>query len=98
MTRITRIDKLIINLCRSIIVLVTAFDVYCCQWLTVEDEVNPMARYIMEEYSVWHLIGLKIVGTFIVTEFLRFLPMTCALGVASFMVWLLGLLTGVFYL
>lgn len=86
----------ILTTCRSIIWLVAAYDVYCCQWLTPDMELNPVARHIMVEYSLWHMIGLKIVGTWIVTELLRFLPVSCSLGVTAFMIWLLGFLTGVF--
>lgn len=55
-----------------------------------------MARYLMEEYSLWHMISLKIIGTYIATELLRYLPVVCSLGVTAFMIWLLGFLTGVF--
>ncbi len=75
---------------------VTAADIFCCQWLTPEAEANPMARWILVNYSVWHPVGLKVIGTFVVTEILRYLPIVYSVGVALFMAWLLGVLYGVF--
>lgn len=74
----------------------TAIDTFCCQWLTPETELNPIARWVLVNYSVWYLIGAKIVGTAIVTEMLRYLPMVYTVGVSLFMTWLLGVLYGVF--
>lgn len=76
--------------------LVTAIDIFCCQWLTPDVEVNPIARWILVNYSVWYLIGAKVIGTFIVSEILRYLPLVYSAGVSLFMAWLLGVLYGVF--
>jgi hypothetical protein len=87
---------LVKNLLITFIWLVTAVDVFCCQWLTPDVELNPMAKWILVNYSVWHLISLKIVGTHIVTMILKYLPIYYSVGVSLFMAWLLGVLSGVF--
>lgn len=74
---------------------VTAIDSFCCQWLTPETELNPLAQWILIHYSVWHLIGAKIVGTAIATECLRSLHVMYSLILAFGMVLLLGVLSGV---
>lgn len=53
--------------------LVTAYDIWCCQWLTLDQELNPQARAIMMMGGVWGLVVCKVMGTFIVTELLRVL-------------------------
>jgi len=53
--------------------LATAVDVWCCQFLTVNDELNPLAAFILAQWGVWTLVAVKVVGTWIVTEWLRYL-------------------------
>lgn len=53
----------------GIIWLVTAYDIYCCQWLV--DEQNPQAAWIIEHCGLWPFISIKIIGTAIATEWLR---------------------------
>ena len=81
-----------------IIWIVTAIDIYCCQWLTPETELNPVAREILIQYGVWHLVAWKVIGTYIATEWLRALPTYFCLIAAGGMLMLLGVLTGVFAL
>lgn len=81
-------------ICILIIWLVTAYDVYCCQWLTPETELNPVARSLMIEYGVWAMVAFKIIGTYIATEWLRVLPTLFAVLAAALMLLLLGVLTG----
>lgn len=89
----------IITTCIGLIWIVTAVDVWCCQWFVDESfqnmELNPAAKYIMQEYGVWTLIALKIVGTWLVTESLRYLAAFYSLIIAGFMLVLLLVLTGV---
>lgn len=54
-----------------IIWLVTAVDIYCCQWLTTDQEQNPLAALILACGGVWSLVSLKVIGTFAATEILR---------------------------
>lgn len=72
--------------------LATAIDVWCCQFLTVEGELNPLAKLILVHWGVWTLIGLKIVGTWVATEWLRYLPVWYSVTVAAGMAALLSFL------
>lgn len=74
---------------------VTAVDCFCCQWLTPETELNPIAQWILIHYSVWYLIGAKIIGTAIATECLRGLHYMYSIALALVMLLLLGVLSGV---
>lgn len=51
--------------------IVTAYDIWCCQWLTPSGELNPIARLVLIYGGVWTLVSLKVIGTFLVTETLR---------------------------
>jgi hypothetical protein len=55
----------------AVIWTVTALDCWCCQWLTPDLELNPMAGWVLVHYGVWTLVAAKIVGTFVVTEAVR---------------------------
>jgi drug/metabolite transporter superfamily protein YnfA len=55
--------------------LVASFDVWCCQFLTADQELNPLARIIMVQGGVWLMVSCKVFGTFLVTEWLRRLPL-----------------------
>ena len=72
-----------------------SIDVWCCQWLTVSGELNPLARWIMAEHGVWALMGLKVFGTFLATEWLRYLPIRYSYAIAVGMFVLLLVLGGV---
>lgn len=75
--------------------LMTAIDIWCCQWLTPETELNPLARIIYVNYGIWSMIGLKVFGTWVVTEWLRYLPIYFSLFVAIGMAVLGLVLAGV---
>lgn len=74
--------------------LATAIDIWCCQWLTIETELNPLARYIMMQGGVWGLVAAKVVGTWVVTEWLRHLHIAYSVIVASVMLATLAILGG----
>lgn len=74
--------------------LVTAIDIWCCQWLTVATELNPVARLIMEQAGVWGLLSCKIFGTYLATEWLRYLPLHYTVIVSLLMLTLLLVLGG----
>jgi hypothetical protein len=74
---------------------VTAIDIWCCRWLTVETELNPLARYILSNYDVWTLVSLKVVGTFICTEWLRSLHIYFSIVVSIVMFILILILIGI---
>jgi hypothetical protein len=75
--------------------LATAIDVWCCQFLTPEMELNPLAGYILAHWGVWTLVSLKIVGTWVATEWMRYLPLYIPIIVAITMAALLLFLAGV---
>jgi hypothetical protein len=75
--------------------LATAIDIWCCQWLTADGEMNPVARWLLVHYDVWTLVAAKVVGTWIVTEWLRHLRFFYTAIVASVMAVLLMILSGV---
>ena len=75
--------------------LVTAYDIWCSQWLTIDCELNPLARMIMLQGGVWLMVSCKVVGTFIATEWLRHLPLYYSVIMATLMLCLLLVLTGV---
>jgi len=76
--------------------LATAIDVWCCQWLTPDGELNPLASWILVEYGVWTLVSWKIAGTFVVTEWLRHAHFAYTVFVATLMAAVLLALAGVF--
>jgi hypothetical protein len=67
--------------------LVTAVDVWCCQFLTPAYELNPLARLIIIHGGLWTLVAAKVFGTFLATEILRnlalFYTVVIALGEAA---------------
>lgn len=65
--------------------LATAIDIWCCQWLTVDAELNPIARFIMIQGGVWGLVAAKVVGTWVVTEWLRYLHIGYSVVAAGIM-------------
>ena len=67
--------------------LVTAYDIWCCQWLTLDQELNPQAQivWIVFGNSVWAVVVWKVIGTFIVTEILRVLHKYFTVGIMSAM-------------
>jgi hypothetical protein len=75
--------------------LATAIDVRCCQFLTPEMELNPLAGYILTHWGVWSLVALKIVGAWVATEWMRYLPLYISIIVAITMAALLLFLAGV---
>lgn len=75
--------------------LVTAFDIWCCQWLTPDTELNPLARIIYVNFGIWTMVACKVVGTFIVTEWLRHLPFYYTVIISFVMVALVLVLCGV---
>lgn len=53
---------------------VTCYDIYCCQWLLIQLELNPLARWIMQaggDRGVWMLVAARVAGTAITTEAAR---------------------------
>jgi hypothetical protein len=70
----------------AIIWFVSAFDCWCSQWLSAETELNPMAASIIVASSVWTLVAMKIIGTFIATELLRHLHWGYAAFIALFQI------------
>lgn len=62
--------------------LVTAVDVWCCQFLTPQGELNPLARFIIIHAGLWTLVALKVFGTFLATEMLRHLSLRYAVIIA----------------
>lgn len=72
--------------------LVTAYDIYCCGVLTASGELNPIARYILVHYGMWKLLGLKVFGTYLATEWLRHLPTYFSVIIALAMAGLLWIL------
>lgn len=76
--------------------LVTAIDLWCCQFIQCGDgELNPIAKFIILEWGVWTLVGLKTFGTWIATEWLRHLPIWYSFVVAGGMLVLLLFLGGI---
>lgn len=75
--------------------LITAIDVWCCQFLTPDMELNPLARIIMVNYGLWTMIGFKVFGTWVATEWLRHLPLYFSVIVAAGMGVLALVLAGV---
>lgn len=73
----------------------TAFDIWCCQFLTPEFELNPLARIIYVNFGIWTMVACKVVGTFIVTECLRHLPFYFSVIIALVMLTLTLVLCGV---
>jgi len=75
--------------------LAAAFDIWCCQFLTPETELNPLARIIYVSFGLWTMMACKVVGTFIATEWLRYLPMYYTVIVSLLMLLLVLVLCGV---
>jgi hypothetical protein len=75
--------------------LMTAVDIWCCQWLTPDGELNPVARYLLVQHGVWMLVALKVVGTSSVTETLRYLHIGYSVFIALFMLVVMLILGGV---
>ena len=74
--------------------LAVAVDIWCCQWLTADAELNPMVRTILVSHGVWTLVATKVVATFAVTELLRYLRLIYSIGVAGAMLALILILSG----
>lgn len=75
--------------------IATAIDIWCCQFLTVDAELNPLAAMIMDNWGVWSLVAAKVVGTWVVTEWLRYLHIAYSYAIAITMLALLLFLGGV---
>jgi len=75
--------------------LVTAADVWCCQWLTADMELNPLARIVMVNFGIWAMVSFKVFGTWIATEWLRHLPLYFSVIIALLMLTLVLVLSGV---
>lgn len=75
--------------------IVTAVDIWCCQFLTLETELNPVARLIMASFGVWGLIAAKVIGTYVATEWLRHLHIRYCYAVAFIMLLLIMVLGGI---
>lgn len=53
---------------------VTCLDVWCCQWLQVQFELNPLARWIMlagGDGGLWVIVAARIAGTALSVEIAR---------------------------
>lgn len=87
-----RVQLPLVTLGIGFVWLVTAYDVVCCQYLTAETELNPLAAEIIRRSDIWTFVGLKIVGTFLATEMLRVLHPWYLVGVVAFEAWLLWFL------
>ena len=74
--------------------LVTCFDIWCCQWLTLETELNPLAKAVMSFGGVWFLVSCKVFGTYLATELLKILPAFYTYIISIFMFALLLVLAG----
>jgi hypothetical protein len=75
--------------------LATAIDVWCCQWLTPETELNPLARMIYVNLGLWEMVGFKVFGTWVATEWLRHLPLYYSVIIATLMGVLMLVLAGI---
>jgi len=75
--------------------LVTSIDIWCSQWLTLDQEMNPLARMIMASGGIWAMVACKVFGTFVATEWLRRLPTYFSVLVAILGAVLLLILAGV---
>lgn len=75
--------------------LATAIDVWCCQWLTPDAELNLLAKLILVKWGVWSLVGAKIFGTWIVTEWLRYLHIGYSFVIVGVMLVTLLILGGI---
>jgi hypothetical protein len=75
--------------------IAAAIDIWCCQFLTPADELNPLARWLLVQHGVWGLVSAKVVGTWIVTEWLRHLHIGYSVAVASVMLATLLVLGGI---
>lgn len=75
--------------------LITAYDIWCTQWLTPKDELNPIALLLMVRFGVWAMVSFKVFGTYVATEWLRHLPTYYSIIMAALMLALLLILTGV---
>jgi hypothetical protein len=75
--------------------LATAIDIWCCQFLTPETELNPLARIIYVNLGLWAMMGFKVFGTWVATEWLRYLPTYFSIIIAFLMAVLLLVLAGV---
>lgn len=62
--------------------LVASVDIWCCQWLTVDTELNPLARQFIIYFGLWGFAGWKVFGTFLVTECLRHLRLYFTIVIA----------------
>lgn len=95
----SKMRDLTITFCIGIIWIVTAIDIWCCQWFADPSfhnmEMNPICKLILQEQGVWTLIALKVVGTWIVTETLRYLKTFYSAIIAAAMLLVLSVLTGV---
>ncbi|MHC4369376.1 MAG: hypothetical protein ACYSW8_17335 [Planctomycetota bacterium] len=75
--------------------LVTAVDIWCCQWLTLDAELNPIGVALIAEFGVWGMVAAKVVGTWLATEWLRYLHIGYSVFAAAVMLLLLLVLGGV---
>jgi hypothetical protein len=75
--------------------LVTSIDIWCCQWLTVDSELNPLAKLIMIHAGVFGMVACKVFGTFVATELLRRLPLFYSYIISALMLLLLLFLAGI---
>lgn len=74
---------------------VASYDLYCCQWLMPMDEMNPLARLILVSGGVWLMVAVKVFTMFMMTEWLRYLPLYFTIIIAVVQGVLLLVLTGV---
>jgi hypothetical protein len=75
--------------------LATAIDVWCCQFLTPCQELNPLARMIYVNLGLWEMVGFKVFGTWVATEWLRHLPLYYSVIIATLMGVLMLVLAGI---
>jgi hypothetical protein len=75
--------------------LVTTVDIWCCQFLTPEYELNPLARIIYVNAGLWAMVAAKVFGTWIATEWLRHLPLYISVIISVIMATLLLVLAGI---
>lgn len=74
--------------------LVAAFDIWCCQWLAPDAELNPLARIIYVNFDLWTMVSAKVIGTYIATEWLRHLPTYFSVIISAIMLVLVLVLVG----
>lgn len=81
--------------CIALIWAVIAYDIRCCEYLVArpQEELNPVALWLIGLFGVWTFMGIKVFGGFLVTEALRHLRPVYTYVILGVQVALLVLLT-----